>query len=292
MKRKVMIAMKKLPKIGVLASLFWFVSFGNVSAENLKKDKLLNEFIQLEGVFAQGGLLKGRVEPSSTVLLNNNPVRLTTEGEFTIGFGRDAKASQRLEVQGSNGGNEVLDIKLHQRTYKTQSITGVPQKTVTPSQDKLKRIRKETALVKSARKTDSDLLYFLDNFVVPIEAPITGVYGSQRIYNGTPKRPHFGIDYAAPLGTPVYAPASGKVTLVHDDMYYSGGTLIVDHGYGVSSTFIHLSEVVVKEGQEITQGQEIAKVGAGGRSTGPHLDWRVNWYETRIDPQLVLLLTQ
>lgn len=177
---------------------------------------------------------------------------------------------------------------MSKREYKIQSITGVPQKTVTPSEDKLDRIRKETALIKQARTTDSDLTHFLTEFIAPINAPITGVFGSQRIYNGIPKRPHYGIDYAAPKGAPIYAPADAVVSLVHDDMYYSGGTLIVDHGYGVSSTFIRLSKIDVEVGQTITQGQKIAEVGSGGRSTGPHLDWRVNWYQERVDPLLVL----
>jgi murein DD-endopeptidase MepM/ murein hydrolase activator NlpD len=282
--------MIKLTKVFVAATLL-LTGFVQISiAEGFSKSYLKNNFVELEGVFSQGSILKGVVNVGSQVLLNNKPVRTDRNGNFIIGFGRDASESNTLSVIGSNGTQQDLDLKLMQRRYNTQSITGVPQKTVTPSHDKLERIRKETALVKKARRTDSDLPHFLDRFVVPIDAPVTGIYGSQRIYNGTPKRPHFGIDYAAPHGALVYAPASGKVTLVHDDMYYSGGTLIVDHGYGMSSTFIHLSEVLVKEGDEIQQGQEIAKVGSGGRSTGPHLDWRVNWYSTRIDPQLVLLL--
>ncbi len=272
-----------------------FAMLGCLQVNSVFSQQLVNEFVQvphlaLEGVFAQGGLLKGKVIQSNRVLLNNKEVRVTPEGEFIVGFGRDAEAEQRLSVISAEGLAQETLIHLTQRTYPTQSVEGVPQKTVTPSKDKLARIRSETAMVSSARKTDSDLLFFLDRFVAPMDGPITGVFGSQRIYNGTPKRPHYGVDYAGPVGTPVYAPAAGTVTLVHSNMFYSGGTLIVDHGYGLSSTFIHLSEVLVEEGQKIQTGQEIAKVGSGGRSTGPHLDWRVNWYGTRIDPQLVLLI--
>ncbi|WP_082865036.1 MULTISPECIES: M23 family metallopeptidase [unclassified Oleiphilus] len=279
--------LKRLKRTGFTLLI---VTCANVFADDLLSEKLMTEDVVLEGVFAQGGLLKGNVKPSYDVKLNEREIRLTREGDFIIGFGRDAAPEHKLTFSAPNGERHSLIIDVKQRTYPTQSIKGVPQKTVTPSKDKLARIKRETALVKNARKTDSSLLYFLDDFTAPMRAPITGVYGSQRIYNGTPKRPHYGVDYAGPVGAPVYAPASGKVTLVHEDMFYSGGTLIVDHGYGLSSTFIHLSEVVVKEGEDIVAGQEIAKVGAGGRSTGPHLDWRVNWYGTRIDPQLVLLI--
>ena len=266
-----------------------FIS-GSVLADQLVKRSIEESFVKLEGVFSQGGLLRGEVAPGSKVLLDGTEVRVTPAGRFTLGFGRDAEKRQSLSIVKPGGKVEALQFELIQREYVTQSITGVPQKTVTPSEDKLKRIRQETALVKAARKQNSDLLYFLDTFVAPMKGPITGVYGSQRIYNGVPKRPHFGVDYAGPVGSPVFSPAGGKVSLVHDDMFYSGGTLIIDHGYGLSSTFIHLSEVLAEEGQVVKQGDLIAKVGSGGRSTGPHLDWRVNWYQTRIDPQLVLLL--
>lgn len=290
MKTRVVIAMKSQSKfIAFLCILAGGVLSLSSYAKDLSKNSLTTDFVRLEGVFSQGGMLKGKTSSSTKVYLNDVELRVNHDGEFVFGFGRDAKARHTLTVVGSTGEQESVDIELIQRSYKTQSIEGVPQKTVTPSKDKLKRIREETALVKDARRADSDLQFFLDRFTVPIEAPITGVYGSQRIYNGVPKRPHFGVDYAAPTGSPVFAPAGGVVTLVHEDMYYSGGTLIVDHGFGISSTFIHLSEVVVEEGQTIKQGQLIAKVGAGGRSTGPHLDWRVNWYSTRLDPQLVLL---
>lgn len=244
--------------------------------------------IKLNGEMIQGGLITGSVAPGSVVILNEREVSVTPEGEFVFGFGRDAAATQTLYWGASKSALNKRSLSVKQRDYPTQYIEGVPQNTVNPSKDKLARIKQETALVKRARKANSSMEFFLQPFSVPSDGRITGVYGSQRVYNGVPKRPHFGIDYAAPLGAPVYAPASGKISLVHDDMYYSGGTLIMDHGYGVSSTFIHLSEILVKEGDEIAQGDLIARVGQGGRSTGPHLDWRVNWFEVRVDPQLVL----
>jgi len=249
-----------------------------------------SEDIKLQGELTQGSLLIGKVTPGSDVFLDGKELDVTQFGEFVFGFGRDSKLDHQLSWRDPQNTQHKKELKLKKRQYKTQKVDGVPQKTVTPSQDKLSRIRAESALVKTARQTLSVHRYFLQTFIVPLDAPITGVYGSQRIYNGTPKRPHFGLDYAGPVGTLIHAPADGVVTLTHDDMFYSGGTLIMDHGYGVSSTFIHLSELLVRDGQEIKQGDVIAKVGSGGRSSGPHLDWRVNWFNVRIDPQLVLKL--
>lgn len=244
--------------------------------------------VELVGTLTQGSLLTGKVAQGVSVLLNDKPVAVTPAGDFVIGFGRDAELTQVIRLQ--RNGKDIAEQKLvlEQRVYNIQRIEGVPQQMVTPDPDKAARIKNDTRLVKSARQKTLERYDFLQNFIVPLKGPVTGVYGSQRVYNGTPKRPHYGVDYAAPVGTLVYAPANGLVTLAHDDMYYSGGTLIVDHGYGVSSTFIHLSEVLVKEGDSVIQGDPIARVGKGGRATGPHLDWRMNWYQVRLDPQLVL----
>ena len=175
-----------------------------------------------------------------------------------------------------------------QRDYRIQRVNGVPAKTVTPSDSDLTRIRNDVVLVKRARRDVTNAIDFLDGFERPLDGPITGVYGSQRVYNGVPKSPHYGVDYAAPTGTEVKAPAAGIVRLAHPDLFYSGGTLIIDHGHGLSSSFLHLSDILVTEGSRVMHGQPIGKVGATGRATGPHLDWRMNWRKQRIDPQLVL----
>mgnify|MGYP000506391419 CR=1 FL=1 len=246
------------------------------------------EPVQLVGALSQGALVSGKVDKGIDVFLNDRIVKVTPKGDFVLGFGRDADLTQVLRLE--NSGKKISEqiITLTKRDYKIQRIEGVPQKMVTPDPSKTARIKADALLVRTARKHSLDLEFFLQPFTPPSDGPITGVYGSQRVYNGTPKRPHYGLDYAAPVGTIVYAPASGVVTLTHDDMYYSGGTLIIDHGYGVSSSFLHLSELLVKESEKIEQGDPIAKVGKGGRSTGPHLDWRINWFDVRIDPQLVL----
>lgn len=244
--------------------------------------------IEYYGELTQGGVLVGKTSPDGELLLNGERIEITREGRFVFGFGRDASLSQTLKVSDAEGRSVERILTLKKREYNIQRIEGVPQKTVTPPKAVLPRIREETAQVKAARKQFHKRTDFVSPFRAPATGRITGVYGSQRVYNGTPKRPHFGVDYAGPVGTPVSAPGSGIVTLVHLDMYYSGGTLIVDHGYGLSSTFIHLSEVLVKVGQEVEQGDVIAKIGQGGRSTGPHLDWRMNWRDQRVDPLLML----
>lgn len=243
---------------------------------------------RLEGQLQQGGLLVGSVAPGSRVVLDGTPVKVTDDGRFAIGFGRDAPAQAQLTVTLPDGRVETQPLEIAARQYDVQRIEGVPQRTVEPAPADLARIRREQALVEQARATDSDRRDFLAGFQWPLTGRISGVYGSQRVYNGVPGRPHYGIDIAAPTGTPVRAPAAGVVTLAHPDMFFSGGTLILDHGHGVSSTFIHMSEVSVQEGDEVEPGTVIGKVGATGRATGPHLDWRINWFGERLDPALVM----
>lgn len=244
--------------------------------------------LELKGELVQGGLLIGRVSPGEQVEVMGRSIKVDDRGLFVFGLGRDAPAEIRLTL--TNGDDEVTTYRyaVAHRVYREQRVEGVPQQTVTPPPDVLERIRREAELVGEARTVDDRRTDFLSGFVKPLDGPITGVYGSRRVYNGTPGSPHYGLDIAAPTGTDVFAPAPGVVTLVHHDMFYSGGTLLIDHGYGVSSTFIHLNEVLVENGQRILPGDLIARVGATGRATGPHLDWRINWFDVRLDPALVL----
>jgi murein DD-endopeptidase MepM/ murein hydrolase activator NlpD len=244
--------------------------------------------LELEGEPKQGALMIGRTEPGTTVKFNGEPVRVSKGGVFLLGFGRDAPEKARLDAVFPDGSRAGRDLLVAKRDYKVQRIDGLPPKKVTPSEEDMVRIRKEYALVRNARARDDLREDFLGGFVWPAKGRISGVYGSQRILNGVPKRPHFGVDIAAPIGTLVHAPADGLVTLTHDDMFFSGGTLIVDHGHGLSSTFIHLSAILVKEGDRVRQGDPIAKIGATGRVTGPHLDWRMNLAGARLDPQLLV----
>ena len=273
----------------IFLMLFVF-SFTLSADENTESRKAVNliELLMLKGELTQGSAVRGKIPENSQLWLNGQAIKTTPEGEFFIGFGRDAELVQILTLKQADAEPVQESLRLTKREYRLQEVNGVPQKTVTPKPENLARIQAENALIAAARAIDSEHRFFLETFIAPMDAAISGVYGSQRIYNGIPKRPHFGVDYAGPVGAPVYAPASGKVTMTHADMFYSGGTLIIDHGYGVSSSFLHLSEILVEQGQVVKQGELIAKVGKGGRASGPHLDWRINWFDVRIDPLKVL----
>lgn len=243
--------------------------------------------VEIRGEWRQGGLLMGKTDAGGEVRFQGRSVDVSPEGQFVIALGRDAPEKVTLEIQ-SGEQTETTTYRVARRQYDIQRIEGVPQETVTPPPEVLERIRREAAMVAEARAVRDFRLDYLGGFAKPLDGPITGVYGSQRIYNGTPRSPHYGLDIAAPKGTVVNAPAPGVVRLVSADMYFSGGTLIIDHGYGVSSSFIHLSDILVAEGQSVDTGDPIARVGATGRATGPHLDWRINWFDVRVDPALVL----
>ncbi len=243
--------------------------------------------IELRGQPGQGGLVYGRAVSGSRIRLDDKAVRTTPNGEFVIGFDRDAPSTAQLVIE-RDGRKETRTLKVSQRKYDIQRVTGVPQRTVAPPPEELERIAREQKLVEAARAVNSDRTEFLGPFEWPLLGRISGVYGSQRFYNGEPRRPHFGVDVAAPIGTPVRAPAAATVTLAEPDLFFSGGTLIMDHGYGVSSTFMHLSRLLVKTGDTVQAGQVVGEVGATGRASGPHLDWRINWFGVRIDPQLIV----
>ena len=244
--------------------------------------------LETEENLVQGGLVHGQVLPGYSVsVLGHKPI-VDATGKFVFGLGRDTPEEIVLVVTGRDHRTTEHKLTVKQRQYAIQKIEGVEDKYVEPPSEVLARIRSENILVAKARQTLRQENQFASGFILPASGPITGVYGSQRIFNGVPKRPHFGLDIAGPVGTKVVAPAAGKVSLAHNDMYYSGGTLIVDHGQGVSSTFIHLSKILVAQGDDVQQGQLIAEIGATGRVTGPHLDWRVNWFDQRLDPALLL----
>ncbi|WP_422382677.1 M23 family metallopeptidase [Marinicellulosiphila megalodicopiae] len=250
---------------------------------------LANEpFLDIKGQWIQGGLLHGQTSPENAIYLLDQQVFVDEQGRFILGLGRDAQKVITLTLKQPDQTIQEYSFEVTQREYDIQSITGIPEKYVEPDKSVTTRIAKDSEQTFKARQTFRETDEFRKGFIWPLLGRISGVYGSQRVFNGVPSRPHFGLDIAAPTGTPVNAPASGVVTLAHDDMYYSGGTLIIDHGQSLSSTFLHLSKIHVKEGDIIKQGQLIADVGSTGRSTGPHLDWRMNWHDQRIDPFLLL----
>lgn len=252
----------------------------------LKKEGSIFELVF--GSFEQGGMIYAKTQAGNKIEVLGRSVYVDEAGYFVFGLGRDAKPEVTIKITENSGRVVQLTRSVKQREYKVQKIEGVAKKYVSPPDDVLKRIRKENSAIGKARAVKTTENHFAAGFHWPAEGPITGVYGSQRIFNGVPKRPHFGLDIAGPVGTPVIAPAAGTVTLAEDDLYYSGGTLIMDHGQGISSTFIHLSKVLVKVGDKVNVGQNIGEIGATGRVTGPHLDWRINWFKQRLDPQLLL----
>ena len=243
--------------------------------------------VSFTGNFAQGGLVYGQAEPGAQVKLDGRKMHVSPSGEFLLGFGRDAGPTASVDITYADGRSETRSVAVAPRSWDIQRIDGLPEAQVTPPADVLARIKDDNAKVAAARARDSDDMLFKTGFIWPASGPISGVYGSQRILNGQPRQPHFGLDIAAPAGAPVVAPADGIVTMA-SDLYFTGNTLILDHGYGLSTTYSHLSEIVVRPGQHVKQGELIGKVGATGRVTGPHLDWRINLYDIRLDPALVL----
>ena len=249
----------------------------------------------------QGQLVTGSVLPGSKVSMRDLPdggvsqtalpeqeLTVTPDGIVVFGIGRDEIGLKRISATCPDGGTYAINIVIKPRQFKIENITGVPQDTVTPPPAIAARIEREQAEVVAARLRSDHRTDFSTTFIWPVEGRISGVYGSQRIYNGTPKSWHSGLDVAAKQGTPIKAPAAGIITFAKPDLYLTGGTVLIDHGMGVSSNFLHLSRLDVKVGDRIEQGQVIGLVGMTGRATGPHMHWGMNWLKVRIDPQLLL----
>ena len=241
----------------------------------------------VKGKAIQGGLIIFRAENATNIQLDGRAVSINRKNGFVVGFHRDDVDSRKITARCQDGSEFKLELVPEQRIYKTQRINGLPKNMVTPPEKILNRIANDSKMVKKARSqkgTSTD--YFISGFDWPVDGIITGVYGSQRILNGKPRQPHFGIDIAAPTGTPIKASAAGKVVMA-DDLYFSGWTIIISHGDYLSSTYSHLQEITVQSGDYVNQGEVIGVVGYTGRSTGPHLDWRINWLDKRLDPQLI-----
>ena len=247
--------------------------------------------IVLTGELQQGGLMVGKTSPENTVTLNGKAITVSSQGNYVFGFSRDESKSHELVISSVNGDRTAKTLTPQKRSYNIQRIEGIKKSIMQPDPKAVARSKKDNRQITTARKVSSDTDYFAKGFIAPIDGTITGVYGSQRVYNGVPKNPHFGLDYAGKIGDPVKAPAAGTVLLWVPDMFYNGGALIIDHGLGITTTFIHLSKSYVKAGDKVEQGQVVAAVGNSGRTTGPHLDWRINWFNMKIDPALVLNLT-
>jgi len=240
--------------------------------------------VTFEGTFTQGSFILGKTEPGSEVLIDKKKVKVTINGLFAFGLSRDRKNDVVITVN-----KKKIVKKVKKRTYNIQKIDGLEKKKVTPPEELYERIKRENKWIGEARLIESDLIFFTKKFIIPVEnAIITGIYGSQRILNGKPKWPHYGLDFAANEGTKIKAMLGGTVTLAEPDLFYTGGTLIFDHGHGISTLYMHMEKILVKKGQKVKQGDIIGTVGSTGRATGAHLDVRLNWFNVRLDPATVL----
>jgi len=240
--------------------------------------------VTFDGKFIQGSFILGKTEPGSEVFIDKQKVKVTSDGYFAFGLGRDRKNDVVITIN-----QKKIVKKVFKREYKIQRIDGLEEKKVTPPEEVYERIKRENKWIGEVRAINSDLTFFKNKFAIPVEnSIITGVYGSQRILNGKPKWPHYGLDFAADEGTKIKAMIDGVVTLAEPDLFYTGGTLIFDHGHGISTLYMHMKEILVKKGQKVKQGDVIGTVGATGRATGAHLDVRLNWFQIRLDPATVL----
>jgi murein DD-endopeptidase MepM/ murein hydrolase activator NlpD len=242
--------------------------------------------VRFSGTAAQGGLMIGQADPGSEVRVGAQQVR-SADGMFCFGFGRDADKPVEIRIRAADGREESRTVTPQKRNFIIQRIDGLPEKYVSPPQDVLDRIRRDAQAVAEVRNQDSDALWFAEKFDWPADGPISSIYGSQRILNGEPRAPHYGVDIAAPAGTPIRAPVPGIVTLA-EDLYLSGNTMIVDHGHGVSTCYLHMSRMDAKPGERLERGAPLGLIGQTGRATGPHLCWRLNWFQTRLDVALLV----
>ncbi len=246
------------------------------------------EGIALHGELAQGGLVIGHAPGCAAARLDGRRIAIDDEGRFVFGFGRDATRAHVLEVI-CDGRSVRRTLTVARRRFPVERIDGLPERSVTLPPEDLARRRKEIAAIVAARAARSALEEVFTGFIRPAKGRISGVYGAQRVLNGKPRTPHYGLDIAAPEGAPVVAPAGGIVRLV-GDFLLEGRIIVIDHGMGVTSTLFHLKDIVVREGERVRRGQLVGHVGRTGRATGPHVDWRVNWGDVRIDPALALTL--
>ena len=262
----------------IISRIFFVIIFFTTSQINA---------VEFKGKFLQGHYIIGITDPSAKIIIDKKNVKVSNDGFFVFGIDRDRKFDLVI-TKIINGKKEKIVKKILKRKYNIQRIDGLEESKVTPPESVYKRIREENNKIGEARAINSDLSFFKNQFIMPVKGIISGVYGSQRILNGKPRWPHYGIDIAAKKGTLIKSSGSGVVTMAEDDLYYTGGTIIMDHGHGISTIYSHLETVMVSVGDNINKGDIIGTVGSTGRSTGPHLDFRLNWFQTRLDPMSIL----
>ena len=244
--------------------------------------------LTLDGNMEQGGLVVGEAVPGAKASLDGMVLDVSETGVFAFGFDRDHGKTANLTVLYPDGTSVERQLAVAPRDWQIQRVEGVPQQYVSPPPEAMAAIARATKLKNEARETRAGGSFFTEDFIWPATGPISGVFGSQRYYNGEPRRPHYGVDVAAPTGTPIRAPASGTVTLADQDMYFEGGLVFLDHGQGVTSLMMHMSRIDVQPGDRVQQGDVIGAVGGTGRATGPHLHWGLYWRGAWLDPQLLV----
>lgn len=242
------------------------------------------------GSFTQGGLVIGHSLPGAQVTLDGQKVPVGSDGRFLLGFGREARPEAVLRVESPTQPPETFRLAVTARRWDIQRIDGLPEKKVTPDPQTLERIKEESTRLAAARARTTPLAGFASGFMLPADGRVSGIFGSQRILNGQPRAPHVGLDIAGPVGAPVWAAADGVVSLVEPDLFFTGQTVMIDHGLGLSSLYAHMSAIRVKPGQAVKKGDPIGAIGASGRATGAHLHWGLAWLEVRLDPELALSL--
>ena len=272
-------------KLIILLPVLFFTNVSNSEVRNIFIEK--NKIITLSGNFIQGGLIKGKAFPHANIKFLDKNIFLDEKNRFVFGFGRDFENKAIISITYKKK-LITKSLSIEKQNYKIQRIEGLPKRMVTPPESVYKRIISENKEIAKVRKLNSNVSFIFQNFVWPLKGVITGVFGSQRVLNGKPKRPHYGIDIAAKEGTEIIAPLDSIVRMAEKDLYYTGGTIMLDHGHGVTSVYSHLSKILVKVNENIKKGDIIGLVGSTGRSTGPHLDWRINWFEQRLDPSLLI----
>jgi murein DD-endopeptidase MepM/ murein hydrolase activator NlpD len=242
------------------------------------------------GRLVQGGVLIGRTDPGAPIAVDGKPQgKASSQGLFVVGFDRDAAPTATVAIyRGGAWAEQTLPIA--PVAYDIQRIDGLPQQMVTATDPAVIAREKADNLLKAkAFASRADIEDFKDGFILPLDHPVkTSPFGVQRVLNGEPKAPHYGVDLAAPVGTPIHAPAPGLVVLAEPDLYLDGGLTLIDHGQGLISMYLHQSRIDVKAGDRVTQRQPIGLVGMKGRATGPHLCWRMKWRDRNLDPSLMI----
>lgn len=267
-------------------------SFDSVMRDVEERQKVFDDPsspILLNGAFVQGGLIRAQTMPGAKATLDGQPIPMSADGKFLVGFGRDHGKSALLVVTLDDGSVVRRALDVAPRQFRIERVDGLDQSKVsgfTPEQ--LAKIAADKEKKGAARAVRSGDPMWATEFDWPVTGRISGVFGSQRILNGQPQNMHGGVDVAAPAGTPIKAPAPGVIRLADPDMYFEGGLVFIDHGTGLESAFMHMSRIDVKPGERVEKGQVIGTVGATGRATGPHMHWSLKWTETLVDPQLVV----